>query len=266
MSSWAALERELDAWQAAGRVASLWWRDDDAVAATPALERLLAIAGTYRIPLALAVVPQPARASLRDAIDDAPAVTALAHGYAHVSHAPAGVKSGELGPARPRAVNLREAALGWQRLQALFGSRAFPVLVPPWNRIDPALIPHLPGLGFCGLSAWGARAEALAAPGLVQANTHLDLIDWRGSRGFVGEADALDELASHLRARRRGEADPDEPSGLLTHHLVLDAGAWRFVETLFSRTRGHSAVRWLDVKEIFLPAQARPRGAAPARP
>lgn len=266
MSSWAALERELDAWQAAGRVASLWWRDDDAVDTTPALERLLATAGTYGIPLALAVVPQPARASLADAIGDAPAVTPLPHGYAHVSHAPAGAKSGELGPARAVAVNLREAALGWQRLQALFGKRAFPVLVPPWNRIDPALIPHLPGLGFCGLSAWGARAKVRPAPGLVQANTHLDVIDWRGSRGFVGEADALDELASHLAARRRGEVDPDEPSGLLTHHLAHDAGAWRFIETLFARTLGHSAVRWLDAEEIFRPSQARPRAAAPDGP
>ncbi len=189
-------------------------------------------------------------------------MTALAHGYAHVSHAPAGVKSGELGPARALAVNLREAALGWQRLQALFGGRAFPVLVPPWNRIDPALIPHLPELGFCGLSAWGARAEVLAAPGLVQANTHLDLIDWRGSRGFVGEEKALGVLVDHLAARRRNEVDKDEPSGLLTHHLVHDAPAWRFIETLLARSAGHPAMQWLEIETVFPPSDAAPRAGA----
>ena len=39
--SWDRLEREIDAWAAAGREATLWWRDDDAVAATAELERLL---------------------------------------------------------------------------------------------------------------------------------------------------------------------------------------------------------------------------------
>ena len=52
-SGWAVLEAELDLWQAAGRTASFWWRDDDAVAATPALSRLLAL-------------PESARRGLRD--------------------------------------------------------------------------------------------------------------------------------------------------------------------------------------------------------
>ncbi|MEK9660397.1 MAG: hypothetical protein VW644_01455, partial [Alphaproteobacteria bacterium] len=40
---WDALAAELDVWAAAGRTATLWWRDDDADAASPALERLLAL-------------------------------------------------------------------------------------------------------------------------------------------------------------------------------------------------------------------------------
>jgi hypothetical protein len=256
MSSWEALARELDSWQAAGRRASLWWRDDDAVESTPALERLLAIAGSWRVPLALATVPLLAQASLVAALRDAPGVAALPHGFRHLNHSPAGVKSGELGPARALDVNLREVDLGWRRLETLFGGRALPVLVPPWNRIDAALVPHLPALGFRGLSAWGARAAAWAAPGLWQVNTHLDIIDWRGGRGFVGEAKALAVLVGHLAARRRNEVDADEPSGLLTHHLVHDAAGWRFIETLFARMAEHPAARWLDAETIFPPAKA----------
>lgn len=262
MSGWAALARELDAWHDAGRVASLWWRDDDAVEATPALARLIAIAANHRVPLALAVVPQPARASLKEALGSAPSVTALPHGYAHANHAPAGVKNGELGPARPVPVNLREAVLGWRRLEGLLGGGAFPMLVPPWNRIDPALVPHLAGAGFRGLSAWGARSSALAAPGLLAVNTHLDIIDWRAGRAFVGEAKALGELVAHLAARRRGAADAAEPSGLLTHHLVHDEPAWRFVEALLAHTVNHPAARWDGVAAIFASASAAPRRAA----
>ena len=43
MTGWADLDAELDRWKAAGRAATLWWRDDDATRPTPALDRLLAL-------------------------------------------------------------------------------------------------------------------------------------------------------------------------------------------------------------------------------
>jgi hypothetical protein len=54
-AEWCDLVDELDRWEEAGRVAQLWWRDDDAVAPTPALDRLLDVAAG--IPLSLAVIP-----------------------------------------------------------------------------------------------------------------------------------------------------------------------------------------------------------------
>ncbi|MFI4987397.1 MAG: polysaccharide deacetylase family protein [Alphaproteobacteria bacterium] len=261
MSSWQALRGELDAWQAAGRRCHFWWRDDDAVEPTPALARLLASAKAYRVPLALAVVPLPAHDSLAEALDDA-VTTPVQHGLAHVNHAAADAKSAELGPARPLARNVSDLARGWQRMQELFGARAFPLLVPPWNRIDPALIPYLTGLGFRGLSTYGVRTRALAASGLMQVNTHLDIIDWRGGGNFVGEKKALGQLVSHLSARRTGEADADEPSGLLTHHLAHDDAAWRFIDELLALSSGHRAVRWLAVREIVGPAGAEMAASA----
>jgi len=89
---WKALARELDAWARAGRTATFWWRDDDAVAPTPALKRLLRLAGRHRTPIALAVIPRPAVKSLFDRLADHANVRVLQHGYEHANHAPAGAK------------------------------------------------------------------------------------------------------------------------------------------------------------------------------
>ena len=44
LADWPELAAELDRWGEAGRIAPLWWRDDDAVAATPELAAMLRIA------------------------------------------------------------------------------------------------------------------------------------------------------------------------------------------------------------------------------
>ena len=48
MAEWPDLIAELDRWEEAGQVATLWWRDDDAVAPTARLDRLLSIARESR--------------------------------------------------------------------------------------------------------------------------------------------------------------------------------------------------------------------------
>ena len=55
--SWSALDEELARWRDTERAADFWWRDDDATALTPALERLLALSRRSDVPLALAVIP-----------------------------------------------------------------------------------------------------------------------------------------------------------------------------------------------------------------
>ncbi|HYC14539.1 MAG TPA: hypothetical protein VEC75_09825, partial [Stellaceae bacterium] len=83
-SDWSDLEAELDRWSGAGRQATFWWRDDDAVAATAALARLLALA--EGAPLALAVVPGNAEPSLAAALAGAPSVRVVQHGWRHLNH------------------------------------------------------------------------------------------------------------------------------------------------------------------------------------
>ncbi len=252
MTSWRNLDEELDAWAAAGRSATLWWRDDDAIEPSPALARLLALAEACDLPLALAVIPARASEALAQWLKVHPARPALLqHGYAHRNHAADGEKKAELGARRPAKAVLEELARGWGQMTALFGETWTPVLVPPWNRIAEHLVPELAGLGYRGLSTHGPRSAAAPAPGLVQVNTHLDIMHWPPPRGFLGKAESLEVLVARLRARRLGEADATEPTGLLTHHPAHDTAAWAFLEALLDRLAGHPAARFIEAGEAF---------------
>lgn len=246
MSDFAPLDAELERWAENGRVATLWWRDDDAETPTPALTRLFQISRTHVVPLGLAVVASAARSALLDGDEPDSGAVVLQHGFAHANHAPAGEKKSEFGPHRPLELMKAEIAAGAARLAATFGERFVPLFVPPWNRIAPELVPLLPSLGLTGLSTFAPRPAKDAAPGLRQLNTHVDLIDWRGSRGCKDSARLAEEIAAHLSARRRARCDPDEPSGILSHHRVHDEGCWNFLQQLFARTVGRDNVRWLS--------------------
>jgi hypothetical protein len=254
-AAWSALARELDVWAASGRRATLWWRDDDAVAPSPALDRLIDIAAQHRIPLALAVIPVPATPALAARLSAAGSdVAVLQHGFAHRSHAGAGEKKAELGAQRPSGIVLDELDRGGGLLRALFagtGVATLPVLVPPWNRIAPSVVAGLCHAGFTGLSTYNPRPGREAAPGVLLVNTHADIVDWRGTRGFVGEATALGLITGHLSARREGRADADEPTGVMTHHLVHDDACWLFLTALAARLAAHPGAVWLDAPTIF---------------
>ena len=213
MGSWRALAEESARWRDEGRVAELWWRDDDATDHTVAFDQLLAIRRETAVPLALAVIPARATAALAQRLSEEVEVDALQHGYAHVNHAPPAEKKIELGGHRPAMVVLGELGTGWLALERQLGDRALPVLVPPWNRIAPGLLPTLPEIGFRGLSTFGPRRRIRLGL-LREVNTHVDLLDWKGHGGFVGEEAALDDpppradSRAHVvaRAHRRSQS------------------------------------------------------------
>jgi hypothetical protein len=250
-TAWRQLDAELDRWQPGQ--ATFWWRDDDAVSPGLALDRLL---GLGPQPLALAVIPAEMKPSLPDRLTALP-VDVLQHGFAHHNHEPPERKKAELGDARPADAVLAELAEGWRRLGTAFGKSALPVLVPPWNRISDALIRLLPESGYRGLSTYGPRQPAAVAlpaeslqSGVVQVNTHVDIIDWR-TRRFRGLGIVIDRVLHHLQARREGHADAAEPTGLLTHHLAMDDDAFAFTAAFLERTARHPAVQWLSARDIF---------------
>src|SRR5215470_6504094 len=87
VTDWSDFTAELDRWAAAGLPATFWWRDDDAVDVSPALERLLDLSRDRAAPLALAVIPATARPALAVRLAPEVAATVMQHGFAHRNHA-----------------------------------------------------------------------------------------------------------------------------------------------------------------------------------
>ena len=250
-ADWLALEQEVAQWRGLGRPVDIWWRDDDACVATPELSRLLALARDAGVPLALAVIPQGARA---DAFGDmAPQVEVLQHGADHLNRGGAQGKKTEFPLSEPAEEAIQRLLKGRRHLKQLFGERALAVLAPPWNRFAPDRIGDLARAGYIGLSTFQPRQGREPAPGLIQVNTHVDIIDWRAGRTFVGEERVLDMMATQMRARRLGQCDADEPLGLLTHHAVHEPSAWEFLQRLFERSQAMAGLRWRCASEIFSP-------------
>lgn len=247
------LLRELDAWQAEDRTAELWWRDDDAVEPTVALDRLIGLSNRFGVACGLAAVPARAGEPLRKTISDATDVWILQHGYAHTNHAPSGTGAWELGLHRPKSEVLEELRQGMLKFTQLFKGRFVPVLVPPWNRIDPELLFYLPVLGFRGLSASFRKHRAELPGDLRVADAHCDILHWKDKPHvrFAGAGKCVQLLVEHLKDKRLGRADETEPTCVLTHHLVMDEDAWKFMEDLFSLTTGHPAVQWVSPADIW---------------
>lgn len=246
--AWESLQAELRRWRDDGRTVEFWLRDDDAAAPHAALERLFELTGHWQIPLALAVIPHHAEAQLFSSLP--PGTDVLQHGFDHHNRAGEGEKKCEFPSGEASESAKERLCRGRERLTALAGSRTINVLVPPWNRISAALIPLLAGWGFRGVSRFRPRMAKRTA-GLLEFNTHVDLIAWKGGRGFVGVEPALEQAVRHLAARREAAVDPTEPTGWLTHHACHDAATWRFLEELFARLQQEPAVRWRSARELF---------------
>lgn len=244
---WTALAAEIQAWHAAGKTPTLWWRDDDAVRDSDTLRRMARLAKD--IPLGLAVIPKPLDPNLSDVIPAGWSV--LQHGFAHINHEPPEGKKSEFGPSRQATEIGRDLAEGRTILATAFGERFLPLFVPPWNRITPDWVPCLTEAGLTGLSVFKDRK-----PGETPArlNTHVDILDWQAKRRdgkarFVGTDRAVGDLIDALSRRRTGRdgIDPNEPVGILTHHLEHDEASWSFLERLIRQDGLH----WADPKAVL---------------
>jgi hypothetical protein len=248
---WSLLRAEFDAWSELDTAASLWWRDDDAVAPGPKLKKLVEVSGNAG--LLLAVIPSKCESELPGMLSHYPQVRIAQHGYAHINHAPRGQGLGawELGLHRPMGVVLAELEMGQEQLKIFFGDTFLPVVVPPWNRIDPLLFEPLAARGYRAVSAFGARSINHLAHGLETVNAHCDPIRWKTGAIFGGEMKTIKQLLEHLAAKRTGLADPDEPTGYLTHHIDMDEDAWEFSSRLAELVNEHSGAQWLPPSVIF---------------
>lgn len=230
--NWSALSGELALWRQAGLTLPLWWRDDDAVADTPELGRLSALSDKLCLPVYVAVIPSLIEPTLAPVIMDRHGLIPVIHGWRHISHAPEGAKNAEFG--HPREGAARELIHARNRMNKVFGQQLVPLFVPPWNRFSPMFLHDLGTAGYRGLSTFGPRKSVHAAEGIIQINTHIDPVFWRGNRGLVDPETLVAKLVATLQERRSGQADCEEPLGLLTHHLVHTDDVWSFCGDVIS--------------------------------
>jgi hypothetical protein len=251
VTGWSDLARECDTWGASGRMATWWWRDDDAVSATPALDQLLAV---VHGPIGLAVIPAGLQPDLAARLRQSPETAVLQHGYQHRNHAPEGGRKSEFPDERDSQFIAQDLSAGFRKLSDTFGDQFLPVLTPPWNRIGGRAVAILQSIGFIGLTRYLPRT-APRIHGVNQVNTHVDVIDWRGKNGppggFLGEDACLSLFIGHLQARRLGQVDAEEPTGVLSHHLVHDPATWTFLEKLRDFLANQAAARLLDPSAAF---------------
>ncbi|AOF94168.1 polysaccharide deacetylase family protein [Sinorhizobium sp. RAC02] len=223
-----------------GKPLSLWLRDDDAIEPTAALNHLLALTATHSVPVLLAVIPSLTGEALSGRLAGESHASVAVHGWAHKNHASSGEKNQELGAHRPEDQVLAELGAGLETLITLHAGRFVPMLVPPWNRIAPAVVAGLPGLGFEVLSVFGPEKPAP----LKVLNTHVDIIDWRGTRGGRPTEAVIADLIRVSQLH-------DGPIGLLTHHLVHDGAAWNLMEMIFEATAAQSGCSWRSAGDLL---------------
>ncbi|KXG85626.1 polysaccharide deacetylase family protein [Agrobacterium bohemicum] len=231
----------LDDFASKGIIADLWLRDDDATVPSLALNRLLNLSEQYSIPITLAIIPEPTGEALAARLEQTTNIDVAVHGWAHQNHAGPDEKKRELGLHRPLGTVLGELQAGLVKLRLLHGTRVTPMLVPPWNRIDPDLIKHLPQAGYKALSVYGPEKPDR----LLLLNTHVDVIDWRGNRGGKDH----DLLFTETAARMHEAHATGGMTGILTHHLDHDDNVWTFLQRLFKLTAGHPGCRWRSSRQ-----------------
>lgn len=236
------LSRHLDARGAAGRPLALWWRDDDLETPSDALTVCLNALEEAGIAAAFAAVPAGLTPAAVAALGGRRAVL-FVHGWAHANHAGAGEKKSEFGAHRPPADRLADIDRGWNRVREIGGDRAVPCFVPPWNRIGDDLLPALSGTGIGALSTFASPNRRPPKASVPRLDTHVDLIDWRGSGAPIsGDALAI-RMVQHNGV--------DGPVGILSHHRVTGPEAWTEWRPVLRLLSAHRAVRWLNPGEAL---------------
>ena len=224
-----------------------WWRDDDAGRPSDRLTRLLSISRKLELPLAVAVVPAWLENSVARDIRRSPTCAVLQHGWDHEDHSRQGEKKIELGGRIDHDLIREKLTSGLEILRRNFHRSMLPVLVPPWNRIDPALVSDLPLIGYESISTFGSDTAGRTS-GLNHINPQIDPIAWRSDRAFA----SVEEIASSTS--RAIAAFPGRPIGLLTHHLDMDEAAFQTLETILSGLRRHEKAQWPTLAQLHVPA------------
>ena len=238
------LNHELAYWRRAWRVPVLWWRDDDAREPTWQLDKLLDIRGD--VPVTLAVIPDVDLHPLANRLSGVAGVTIAQHGVDHENRLPEGGPRSEFAPdASQVAIN---AALVAGRARLMAAGLPPTTSVPPWNEASERLIT---AIGAAGYETFSSGIHGRSRDGLRHIGAQVDILRWKGTPHFRGRRRIFDALRLQLETRRE-QAAFDEPIGILTHHLVHDDEAWRFMRWFVEYAQHR--FEWRGLAELCKPA------------
>ena len=221
---------------------NLWWRDDDAGNDHPALDQLLSIAARRGTPVVLAVIPRHLTAVTRARIQAAPFADVVQHGLTHQDFGSGDGRKCELVDQGGHTDAM--IASGRVALAEAFGRQFLPVMVPPWNRIEPNIRARLPELGFGAISTFVPNRCASVVPGLQVVDTHVDVIAWREGRRNLSAEEIIDQVVA-ARSAMAG------PIGLLTHHAATDAAGFAALDRAIAILQGRYRARFLAAPTLF---------------
>lgn len=259
----AVLRRELNRWDAAGRTCQLWLRDDDLAAITPQFNRLRALVEKHDVPALLAVIPGQAAPTLGKDTMALHHFQFAQHGWRHQNHELPENRKSEFGPARSSAAIRHDMLKGARRMSELFGERYINVFVPPWNNLG---VDSMAATSYAGMSRHVSMGKIKLPAGMVETNTHVDLMRWTATPMLQAPDWIAGQLSRFLGHQRKGK-DKLPAVGLLSHHLVTDGDGWQFLDELLALTRSYPCVRWAKPSELFqLPAHEGGQVRAPLLP
>ncbi len=207
-------------------IPQIWWRDDDAVKDSDALQDFLHALSAA--PLLLAVIADKYDASLIKAVQQQPQIKIAQHGFCHINHSKANDKKSEYPTHRSLNKALAEFQIGKTKLSKDFADQFIPVFVPPWNRLDKAFLPLLLKAGFNGISMYGNKNENENGNGNGNGNvvnrydSHIDVINWKEQKKFIGTQNFILSLKHAI-------TNNINPIGILTHHKIHNAETNRFL-------------------------------------
>ena len=220
------LESEINRLETENKRVEIWWRDDDLESPSHSLENMISVSDDINLAPLLAVIPARASNQLVKLLNQCNLNIAM-HGLHHYDYEPSTRKKAEFGSFRPIEVQWRDLKTGTRQLEQLFGDLFLKCFVPPWNRINNKLTKSLPSFGISSLSTFASSSKATPVPGLLQINTHVDVIDWKEKKRFIGAELLADKIAAELQNRRTKTIGAAEPIGLLTHHLIMSTDDWK---------------------------------------
>lgn len=224
----------------------IFFRADDVAIPDTNILRLMRLFQTYRIPLALAVIPAwmtPDRWTAFQEMDrNSPDLWMWhTHGWRHVNHEPDGKKQ-EFGPSRMTDMLTSDLENGLKRLARILSDRLTRVFTPPWNRCDDRTMSHLKRLGYVAISRY-RNSLPTVPPGIVDIPVNVDLHTRREPIPLDGWHALGLELLQGLVSGQ---------CGVMIHHTRMDDAAFVFLDRLLSRVNKSD---WLRPVHLYPPIQ-----------